>query len=299
MAMAHEFDYARPQSLTEVLELLAAHGDKARILAGGTDLIVNIKESLMAPTILIDIKDIAELREIRIEADQISIGANVSFAQIMESPAIKEHFPMLWDAAATVASSGIRNRATLAGNICTAVPSLDSAPPLLCHEAIVHCAGVQGLRTITIAEWFLAPRKTALKPDELLTRITMPIPERDSTGIYLKLGRYNGEDLAQAGWGIWISRQQQYRIAHCALAAVPARAMGIEALLNGKALSDDLIEAALTLVESEIRPITDIRSSREYRFHVSKVMLKRGLKAAQDRLQGKSIDPKTLLGGFA
>jgi CO/xanthine dehydrogenase FAD-binding subunit len=299
MAIAHDFDYARPTSLAEVLELLKAHGEKARILAGGTDLIVNIKESMVAPAILIDIKDIAELREIRIEADQISIGASVTFTELLESPLMKERFPMLWDAAATVASSGIRNRATLAGNICTAVPSLDSAPPLLCHDALVHCVSAEGSRAIPITEWFLAPRKTSLLPHEVVTKITLPLPQKDSTGIYLKLGRYNGEDLAQAGWGFWISARHQYRLAHCALGPIPARARAIEAVLNGSALTEDLIRQAVALVESEIRPITDIRSGKEYRVHISKVMLKRGLIAAQDRLQGKSIEPKALLGGFA
>lgn len=299
MALAHDFDYARPQSMAEVLDLLNTHREKAKILAGGTDLIVSIKEAMMAPKLLIDIKDIPDLGQIHREGEQIVIGAGVTFTQLLEDELIKSHFPMLWDAAATVASTGIRNRATLAGNICTAVPSLDSAPALLCHEATVHCASRSGLRQIPIHEWFLAPRKTLLQPDELLSKIVMPIPPRNSTGIYLKLGRYNGEDLAQAGWGIWLDTEHHYRIAHCALAPIPKRALEIEALLNGNALSDALIERAVALVESVIKPITDIRSSREYRVHISRVMLKRGLLAAQARLNGAEVEPKALLGGFA
>lgn len=299
MAIAHEFDYAKPATLSQALELLNSHQTKAKILAGGTDLIVNIKEGMCSPSLLIDIKDLGELCEIKQEAGYICIGAGISFSQILDSELIKQNLPMLWDAAATVASSGIRNRATLAGNIISAVPSLDSGPALLCHEAIVRCASTDGYRDIEICEWFKAPRKSALKDNEVLTQIRIPNPPANSTGIYLKLGRYNGEDLAQAGWGIWISRDYQYRIAHCALAPTPKRVPAIEELLKGKDVDAHQINQALELVESSIMPITDIRSSREYRIHVSRVMLRRGLKAARDRLNGKAVDPRTLLGGFA
>jgi len=299
LALAHEFDYARPASLAEALELLKIHRSKAKILAGGTDLIVNIKEGMCSPSILIDIKEIEELKGIKQEAGYISIGALVSFSQILESSLIKQQLPMLWDAAATVASSGIRNRASLAGNLVSAVPSLDSAPPLLCYEALLRCYGEEGYRDIPISEWFKAPRKTALKEAELLTQILISLPPADSSGIYLKLGRYNGEDLAQAGWAIWISRDQQYRIAHCALAPTPQRVTAIENLLKGKSMDETLIQEAIGMMESAIQPITDIRSTREYRIHVSKVMLRRGLKAAMDRLESKTANPRALLGGFA
>ncbi|MDD2210749.1 MAG: xanthine dehydrogenase family protein subunit M [Candidatus Cloacimonetes bacterium] len=299
MALAHNFSYARPQSITEALELLKTHRETAKILAGGTDLIVNIKEGMSAPQLLIDIKDIKQLNNICQEAGFIQIGAGVTFTQLLEDPLIKQHFIILHDAAATVASTGIRNRATLAGNICTAVPSLDSAPALLCYNAILHCASATDTREIPIEEWFLAPRKTALQPDEILTHIRLPIPAQKSSGIYVKLGRYNGEDLAQAGWGIFLSENNQYRIAHCALAPVPKRARRIETALNGKELSAHIIDEVIALIDSEICPITDIRSSKEYRLHISKVMVKRGLHAAIERFKGNKVEPKAILGGFA
>jgi len=299
MALAHDFSYVAPASIDEVISLLAKHRDKAKILAGGTDLIVNIKEGMQSPDLLIDIKSLESLRLISKEADNLIIGAAVSFTGLLEADIIKESFPMLWDAAATVASSGIRNRASLAGNICTAVPSLDSAPALLCHDAVVHCVSAEGRREIPIRDWFLAPRKTVLKPNELLSHISLPLPPKDAAGIYLKLGRYNGEDLAQAGWGILFFSDNIYKIAHCALGPVPARALSIEAILNGNPLSDELILQAQKAVEQEISPISDIRSSREYRLHVSKVMLKRGLLAVHERAKGKEVEPKALLGGFS
>jgi len=298
VSLAHEFNYARPETLKEALHLKNQYGSKACILAGGTDLIVNIKEGMQRPELLIDIKSIAELRMLSFDGNILYIGATVSFDELIENADVQGFFPILHDASKTVASHGVRTRATVVGNICSAVPSLDSAPALLCHEAIVHCASSTGVRDIPIREWFLAPRKTALMEQEIVTGISVPkVP--DSAGIYVKLGRYGGEDLAQAGWGIMVDRKLQYRIAHCALGPVPKRASKIEELLNGNELSEELIAAAVKLIPDEISPITDIRSSKEYRTHVSGVMLKRSLLAARDRLNGKAVEAAKLLGGIA
>jgi carbon-monoxide dehydrogenase medium subunit len=297
--MAHEFNYARPTSLAEAIKLKDQHRDKARVLAGGTDLIVNMKEGMMRPELLIDIKDVPDMHRFAVAEGKLFIGAAVTFCAIIDSAYIQATFPMLSDAAKTVASTGVRSRATMAGNICSAVPSLDSAPPLFCYNATVHCASVSGTRDIPIGEWFLAPRKTALQDDEIVTGISLTIPQERNGAVYLKLGRYGGEDLAQAGWAIYVTASNQYRIAHCALSAAPKRAQQIEQILNGKPLCPELIEQAVALVAQEISPITDIRSSKEYRLHVSGVMLKRGLLAAKDRLDGKCIEPAKLLGGIA
>ena len=299
MSIAHEFDYVRPQELKSALLLKDKHKASALIYAGGTDLIVNIKEGMMKPELLIDIKDIPELHRLSLENGILYIGAAVTFCELIESDIVKSACPILLDASKTVASSGVRSRATLAGNICTAVPSLDSAPALLCYDAVVHCASVSGTRDIPVSEWFLAPRRTAIKDNELVIGISLQIPHEKSTSVYLKLGRYGGEDLAQAGWGFWMNESNQYRIAHCALAPKPSRASKIEALLNGKELSDQLIAEAVTLIAEEINPIADLRSSKEYRNHMSGVMLKRGLYALKDRLNGKVVEPNKLLGGIS
>ena len=298
MSLAHEFAYERPKTVDELLLLKQQFGSKAFVLAGGTDLIVNSKEGMLKPELLIDIKEVAELKKLSYNGEVLFLSANVSFDELIESSEVKSNYPMLHDACRTVASHGVRTRATVIGNICSAVPSLDSAPALLCHDAIVHCASIEAKRNIPIREWFLAPRKTALQDIEIVTGISIPkVPE--SAGIYVKLGRYGGEDLAQAGWGIMLSRDLQYRIAHCALGPVPKRASMIEALLKGKELSEELIAEAVKLIPKEISPITDIRSSKEYRIHISGVMLKRGLLAARDRLHGKKVDAAKLLGGLA
>jgi CO/xanthine dehydrogenase FAD-binding subunit len=298
MSMSHVFEYQRPESLPELLRLKDRYQDQAKILAGGTDLIVNMKEGQMQPAVVLDIKAIPKIRKFGFDEDRFYIGAGITFSELIESPQLQEHYPMLWDAARTVASTGVRSRATLAGNICSAVPSLDSGPPLLCHEAVVHCESVSGARELPIRQWFVSPRRTALKDNEVVTGISLETKTGRHSGIYLKLGRYNGEDLAQAGWGFWRDEQLQYKIAHCALAPTPKRAEQLEALLKGKELCAELIKSACHLLEQEISPISDIRCCSEYRIHVSKVMLRRGLSALTDRYQGKTVDPRKLLGGI-
>ncbi|MBM4399497.1 MAG: xanthine dehydrogenase family protein subunit M [Candidatus Cloacimonetes bacterium] len=297
MAIAHEFEYFRPDNLKEVLNLLKKYGDKARILAGGTDLTVYIKEGLEHPEAVIDIKQVRELKSVEVQTDGLYIGAKATFSDILSYREIKKNYLLLWESARSVASVGIRNRATLIGNICSAVPSLDSAPALLCYNAVVHLLGQRGERAIPITDWFVAPRITAKQPDEIVLGVNIPKPSGKQTGCYLKLGRYGGEDLAQAGLGVLYSERFGFRLAYCAVGPIPKRAEKIEKLLQGKTLTDALIEKAKDLVLSEISPITDIRSGKEYRMHMCQIMLQRGLLACVDRMNGKQVDTLRILGG--
>ena len=286
MPIVQEFVYHKPGTLEEALELLSKYKASARILAGGTDLVNLLKEDQLAVQAILDIKGLEELRKLEFHNNALHIGALVTFTDFIESPIIQQHFPLILETAQSFASVGIRNRATMAGNICSAVPSLDSAPVLLLYDAEVIVRSKAGTRTIPIQKWFVAPKKTALVADEMVTTITLALPNRKHAGCYLKLGRYRGEDLAQAGTGILAFDNQQYRIAFCAVGPVPTRAQKIEALLNGKPLTDELLQQVKDRVEAEIAPITDIRASQEYRTHIIKVMLERGLKASVDRLNG-------------
>jgi len=288
--ISHEFEYYKPKDFSELSELLLQYKTKAKILSGGTDLVVRIKDGFEFPEIVVDIKSIPELKELKFDGKNLFIGATVTFNELIETDVVKENFPLLWEAAKNVASTGIRNRATLAGNICSAVPSLDSGPALLVYEAEVILKSKDGERKVNINEFFLGPRKTVLKEDEFVYGVNVPLPQKKNGGSYVKLGRYNGEDLAQVGIGTLILEGNEYRIAHCAVGPVAARAKKIEQLLNGKSLSDSLIEEAKELIEQEISPITDIRATKEYRIHMAKVMLERGLKAAVNRMNGKGPD---------
>ncbi|GAK61257.1 putative dehydrogenase, FAD binding subunit, medium chain [Candidatus Vecturithrix granuli] len=286
MPVPREFEYVKPATLDNALALLAEYGARARILAGGTDLCLKIKEASETPEMLIDIKGLQELTALDYAENQLRIGAAVPFTRLIESPLVQERFPLLRDASATVGSVGIRNRATMGGNICSAVPSLDSGPALLVHEAVAHVKSRQGERRVPLLDWFVGPKRSALQPDEILTAISVPTPPKKAGACYVKLGRYAGEDLAQAGVGVLALEGHEYRIAFCAVGPVPTRARKIEALLQGNKLSEPVLKEAKALVPEEIAPISDIRSSKEYRTMMIKVMLERGLQAAVSALRG-------------
>jgi carbon-monoxide dehydrogenase medium subunit len=290
MPITCEFEYHKPKALPQALAILSKHGKNASVLAGGTDLLIWLKEGSKSPAALVDVKGIRELHKLELKPGALFVGACVTFTELLESPVVRNELPLLWECSRTVASVGVRNRATLAGNICSAVPSLDGAPALLCYEAVVLVRGPKGRREIPMAAWFVGPHKTALRPVELVLGIKIPLPKKHGA-CYVKLGRYSGEDLAQVGVGILALAGGQYRVAFCAVGPVPARATSIERLLGGQKLTDEIIRQAQALVPSEIRPITDIRASKEYRMHMAKVMLERGLRAAVARMANDDAAP--------
>jgi carbon-monoxide dehydrogenase medium subunit len=286
MPITCEFEYHKPKSLLEATEILSRNGKNASVLAGGTDLLVWMKEGVRAPSAIVDVKGIRELHSLDVSQGSLFVGACVTFTELLESTVVRDRLPLLWECSHTVASVGVRNRATLVGNICSAVPCLDSAPALLAYEAGVMVEGPVARRQIPITSWFLGAKQTAIRAGEMVSGVHIPLPDRKNGACYVKLGRYHGEDLAQVGVGVLALDGCEYRIAFCAVAPTPARATLIENLLDGRELSGDLIHQAQELVSQEIHPITDIRASKEYRTHMAKVMLERGLKAAVARMAG-------------
>jgi len=282
----NEFEYFKPATIPQTLKLLAKYKNSA-ILAGGTDLLNLLKDGSEQPEVVIDIKGLAALRKIKYANGRLQIGALVTFSELLESEIIRRHFPLIMETARTVGSPGIRNRATMAGNICSAVPCLDSGPLLLAYDAIVSTAGPAGKREIPVAKWFLGPRKTGLKPGEIVSGLTIPLPEAKHAGCFIKLGRYAGEDLAQASVLTMALAGNRFRIAFGSVAPVPFRAGRIEELLSGKELTVRLLAEAKDLVAAQISPITDLRATKEYRLHMCRVMLERSLQAAVERLAGK------------
>jgi len=239
------------------------------------------------PAVIVDIKKLPELNGITVKNGELTIGSAVTFAEIIESPLIKKHCPLLAEAAATVASTGVRNRATMAGNIVSAVPSCDSATCLLVYDAAVLAVSSDCERAIPITEWFLGPRKTALKPGELVKCIKIRLPEKKTGGCYVKLARYSGEDLAQAGVSVLVDAAKNYRVALSAVCPAPKRLYKVETFLKGKRATEKTLAEAVRLVSLEICAITDIRATVEYRAHMTKVMFKRCAAAAFARLEGK------------
>ena len=286
MAIAHQFEYLKPGSLREAVKTLARHGSRARVLAGGTDLVSLIAEDLAKPEIVVDIKGLPGLDKIEFKDGVLSIGALATFSDLRDSPAVAKRFPVLREMTGWLASVGIRNRATMVGNLCSAVPCCDSGAVLLVYDAIVLVAGPDGRRKVPLRDWFLGPRKTALKRGEIATGVAVPLPRKKHAACFVKLRRYEGEDLAQASVTVLALAGNSYRISFGAVAPRPVRAGRIEALLEGRALSNELVEQAVRLVPQEIAPITDIRATREYRMHMAGVILERGLRAAAARLAG-------------
>jgi carbon-monoxide dehydrogenase medium subunit len=285
MTITRSFAYLKPGSLPEALALLAEHGRTAAVLAGGTDLISWMRDDLVAPEVVIDLKGIPGLRGIALVDGTLRLGALATFSDLLASPAVAAVLPVLAEMAGTVASVGIRNRATVAGNLCSAVPSNDAGPVLLAAEASLQVSGPDGERTIPLADWFLGPRRTALGEGELVTGISVPVPEKHG-GCFLKLGRYRGEDLAQASVAVLALPGHHYRIAFGAVAPATFRAAAIEEYLEGRPLDDATLAGAAGLVTGQISPISDIRAGAEYRTHMCRVMLVRALRAAARRLAG-------------
>jgi len=286
MAIAHEFDYMKPRTLREAVKTLARYGQRARVLAGGTDLITLIAEDVVTPDVVVDIKGIPGLDQIEFKNGVLTIGALVTFSELRDSTVVAKKFPVIREMTGWVASVGVRNRATMVGNICSAVPCCDSGPVLLVYDAAVLVTGSSGKRKVPLREWFLGPRKTVLKRGELATGVTVALPKKKHGACFVKLRRYEGEDLAQASVTVLAYADNHYRISFGSVAPRPIRGERIEALLNGHTLSDDLVQRAVGLVVEEIAPITDIRASKEYRMHMVGVMLERGLRTAVSRVTG-------------
>ncbi len=287
MALANDFTYVKAADLDAALALKAQHGDQARFLAGGTDLVNNMNAELLSPEVVIDLKGIAELRTLRHNSHGLYLGALVTFSQLLDSPIIASHYPLLWEAASEVASIPIRNRATMVGNLCSCVPCMDSAPALVVYEAVAVLRGATGERRVPIIDFATGPRRTQLGPDEIFLGIEVPLPP-DPCGVsYVKLKRYQGEDLSQAGVAVMVSDGPTYRVAFGSVGPRPIRAHAIEAHLAGKALTPEVLTEAKALVAGAIQPISDIRASKAYRQHMCEIMLGRALEAAAARYAGE------------
>jgi CO/xanthine dehydrogenase FAD-binding subunit len=287
MSIACEFEYAKPASLKEALRLLARKTVGGAVpLVGGTDLVAWLRDGAISPGILVDLKGIAELDGIRLKAGKLWIGARATFAEIIASPLVRKHVPLLVESSGMVASVGVRNRATMGGNICSAVPCCDSGPTLLVHEATIHVATLRGPKNIPMNKWFLGPRRTALPKGGIVTGISLPLAKH--AGAFAKLKRYRGEDLAQASVAVRVDAKGVWRVAYGSVAPTPIRGPKVERRLRGeKKPSVALLKQAVALAEAEVAPITDIRGSQVYRRLMVGVMLKRAIRLAAARLVGR------------
>jgi CO/xanthine dehydrogenase FAD-binding subunit len=272
------FAYRKCTNLAEVFKLLR-EDDRAVPLAGGTDLMVGIRGGKFNVRTLLDIKDIPELKSLQEDRNGIMIGAAVSLNRVTAFSPIRENVPILAEACHCIGTYSIRNRGTLAGNICNASPAADTAAALYCLGATVNIAGLRTKKTVPIEEFFSGPGQTVLKQGELVTSVFIPRPYPAGKGVYLKGSRTGSVDLATVSVAVQ-SWGQEVRIALGAVAPTPVRARAVEKAINRDGETD--WAAAARLVREDISPITDLRGSRDYRYHLAEVLVRRGLEQVME-----------------
>ena len=280
------FQYARPASLTDVLAMLDAVPD-ARLLAGGTDLLVGVRKGTVRPPLVIDLKRVRDLAfGIGQTGTTIRIGATTVLTDIIADELIRAGFPALVQAALVVGSIQIRNRATLAGNVCNASPAADTATPLLVHDAVLELVGRNGVRRVPLAEFLLGPGKTALAPGELVSAIEIPLPAAPVGSAFGRMTRRRGVDLATVNLCCSVSATGETRFAFGAVGPRPFLAVDSGGRLAGAAgIEQDDIVRGLT---AQATPISNVRASREYRQEMLFVLARRALETARQRLREAS-----------
>jgi len=270
-----KFGYFKPSTLNELLELKSKFGDDARILAGGTDLILDLRLRAKKVKALIDIKNVKELHELRYdEGKGLVIGATVTLNELLRNKVVKERYQILWKAISTMGDFMLRNRATLVGNLCNASPAADSAPPLLIYKAKLELTSIRGTRVVNLKDFFVGPKKNILKPDEVVTKVYVPEPPENHVGEYLKFVR-TSEDLAIVGIAALVAnpnnpKERIVRLAYASAAPTPLLIDEVEDLFKSDEDISKLIEKAIDIVLRKVSPITDVRGTKEYRIHLIK-----------------------------
>ena len=287
-------EYFEPKTLGDALSLLAQHGAEAKVIAGGTDVMVDIKFK-EEPGSLVNIKKIPGLTGIKENGASLRIGALTTIRELETSALVREKLPVLWSAAHQFASLQVRNTATIGGNICRASPSGETLTPLLVLEAIGKLAFSESEKSEPFSAFFQGPGKSSAGDKGLLTEIEVPIPPAGSKGVYLKHAVRGAMDIAMVGVAVMLTPDagknnvQDVRIGLGAVAPTPVRAPKTEALLRGKRLTAALIKEAGALAASEASPISDQRSSAENRRWIVEALTRRGLEQTWQAATGKEV----------
>jgi carbon-monoxide dehydrogenase medium subunit len=283
MKRTEPFDFYQPATLAEASRLLKDNGPGGRFLAGGTDLVIALKEKGLLPKYLVDLKRVPGLTGIRESSDGgITIGALTTMREIEISSLITKKFPFLAQSAAEVGSIQIRNRATIGGNMANATPSADTAPPLIALNATAKIVGANGQRTVPLEEFFKGPGQTVMSAEEVLSEINIPKTHPRLVGEYIKFSPREMMDLAYVGIAVAYNlgdddRCDGVRIVLGAVAPTPIRAKRAETALEGQNLTETLAEKVGQIAAEEAKPISDVRSSADYRRAMVGVMTTRAI----------------------
>lgn len=285
------FDYIKATSASEVTALLLQSNGQARLFMGGTDIFVRMRLGTLAPQTLIDVKSLPGMRQITFAPETgLTIGAAVDMNTLARHPAVVSHYPLLAEAAGSVASYQLRNRATLGGNLCNASPAADTAPAVLVLEAKLILHGPKGERAVPATQFFLGPGKTAMQSGEFLLRIDLPVLPAGAAGRYLKLGRNTQGDLAIVGVAAFgypdptAASGYRFRLALASVAPTPIRVPEAEAILAGAPLTPAVIEAAAVAAMNTAQPISDVRASAAYRRAMTRTITRRAIDAVMNVL---------------
>ncbi len=278
--MLPEFRLLMPQTLSEALDMLAAGAPKVVPLAGGTNLIVDLRGGRHRPSVLMNIAGLDELRGIRREDGHLVVGGGVTIAELLDNPLIAQYAPVLREAAAVFANPLIRNRATIGGNLVDGSPAANTAPPLLVLDAEVELASKAGTRRVPLDDFLVGVRQTLRQPEELLTAVRWPVPPPHSAAAFYKVGLRKSDAISVAGVAVMVAcdedgRCEQARIALGAVAPRVIRARAAEEMLCRQPLTDETIAEAARLSAEATRCIDDIRGSAAYRKRVVEVLVRR------------------------
>lgn len=280
------FEYTRPSTLGHVFDQIVKRGAKARILAGGTDVLVRLRMGHMRPDLVVDIKHVSDLSDRIAEADGVlRVGARVVMTGLLQDDRIRRQFPALAEAASVVGSVQIRNRATLAGNICNASPAADTAPALLVYGAIVNVTGPGGSRRVPLTEFFTGPGRTVLAQGELVESIDLPRPSRPAGAAFGRVTRRFGVDLATINLCCRVDASGETRFAYGAVGPKPFLVADTRGILADAAAPDEAKTSVLRELIAHASPISDVRGGRDYRLAMLDVMSRRALASATSRLE--------------
>lgn len=284
----HAFNYEAPSTLADALKIMKAHGDKARPICGGTDLLIQMRAGVRQPDFIVDIKRIKEMRELKFNARTgLRLGAVVSCIDVAENAEMQRHYPGLTEAAHLIGSLQIQNRASVGGNLCNGSPAADTTPALIALRARGRIVGPRSEREVPVEEFVVSPGRTILKPGELLVQLLIPAPAPHSSDAYLRFIPRNEMDIAVVGVGASVTLNgdtiKAARIGLGAVAATPLFADKASESLIGKKLDEHALATAARLASEQASPIDDMRGTAEYRIHVTGVLTRRALTIATER----------------
>ena len=278
-------EYIKPGDLSDLHHIMEQHKGRTTVIAGGTNLIPEMRNGEKTPELLLDISDMADLSFIREDNGSITIGAATTIAEMAASPVLLDNSPMLASAAKQLGNPLTRNRATVGGNLANASPCADTAPPLLALDASVEILSPGGqTRQVPLSKFFHGYKFTDLAKGEILSGITFPKPKDSTKGSHTKIGLRNAASICVASIAVALDMDgktcRKARVAAGSVAPIPMRAYRVETLLEGKEIDAALLAECMVVVKEEISPISDIRGSLEYRSYVTAMILKRNIKRA-------------------